>query len=110
MAVQDKSTAGSDYLVSEHLALHPACEIWMASGVTSIHRTKGLANHPHDHTMRVSVVAAVEEIDRLTAELEKKFGERVVAHNMATAGVAILEVFDPAVNKWQGLLHVAKGA
>jgi hydroxymethylpyrimidine pyrophosphatase-like HAD family hydrolase len=42
--------------------------------------------------------------------LEKQFGDRIVFHSIPVLsfGVEVLEVFDPAVNKWQGLLYVAK--
>ena len=41
--------------------------------------------------------------------IEKGFAERVVCQSLFVPSydVEVLEVFDPAVNKWEGILHVA---
>jgi hypothetical protein len=46
---------------------------------------------------------------KLRPQLEEIFGNRIVFHSIAVMsfGVDVLEVFDPEVSKWQGLLHVA---
>src|SRR4029079_17791694 len=51
--------------------------------------------------------AEVQQTDR---ELDALFGERLFCQRLwiPTAGVEVLEIFDPAVNKWQGVLHVAR--
>src|SRR5262249_37168506 len=43
-------------------------------------------------------------------QLSERFGERIVSHSIHVPayGVDVMEVFDPAVNKWQGILHVAR--
>ncbi len=45
----------------------------------------------------------------LSRGLTATFGDRIVFHSVAVPshGVDVLEVFDPTVNKWQGLLTVA---
>ena len=43
-------------------------------------------------------------------ELIERFGERIVCQNLIVPayGVEVLEIFDPAVNKWEGIMHVAR--
>ena len=39
-----------------------------------------------------------------------RFGGRIYCHSLHVPAFAVevLEVFDPAVNKWEGILHVAR--
>src|SRR4030095_3213898 len=43
-------------------------------------------------------------------ELEKRFGDRIFCLRIFVpqASVEVLEIFDPAVNKWEGILHAAR--
>ena len=43
-------------------------------------------------------------------EMQARFGEASVCHNLFVPAydVEVMEVFDPEVNKWQGVLHVAR--
>ncbi len=81
----------------------------MSVATKLVHRVPNLGSYSHEHTVRVGVVATPEDTAKLTPELEQIFGSRIVFHSIAVMsfGVNVLEVFDPAVNKWQGLLHVA---
>ena len=109
LALQDTTTTGVDYLISDGFQLDPGTELWMRIATKLTHRVPNLGTAPHQHTVRVGVVAVPTETARLAKELEKRFGDRIVYHSIAVMsyGVDVLEVFDPAVNKWQGLLHVA---
>jgi Cof subfamily protein (haloacid dehalogenase superfamily) len=109
LALQDTDETGLDYLISENFPLPLAVETWMRVAAKVTHRVPNLGGYPHDHTVRVSVVAEPNETTRLVAQLVELFGSRIVHHSIAlmSFGVNVLEVFDPAVNKWQGLLHVA---
>lgn len=109
LALQDTSTTGVDYLISEQLPLEASTELWMQVAVKVVHRVPNLGTYPHEHTMRVGVVALSSETAKLAKELHAIFGDRIVYHSLPVMafGVDVLEVFDPAVNKWQGLLHVA---
>ncbi len=42
--------------------------------------------------------------------IQDRFGERVICQSLLVPSyeVEVLEVFDPAVNKWEGLLQVAR--
>jgi HAD superfamily hydrolase (TIGR01484 family) len=110
LALQDTVTAGVDYLVTGEAALNAATEMWMGITRATIRRVPRLADHDHAHTIRVGIVAAREDVQRSTLTLAEKFGDRIVHQNLYVPayGVEVLEVFDPAVNKWQGILHVAR--
>jgi len=109
LALQDTSSAGVDYLISDVVPIESPTTTWMEVSKAKIYRVPNLEKYPHEHTIRVGIVAPPEETMRLRPELEKIFGSRIVFHSIAVMsfGVDVLEVFDPAVNKWQGLLHVA---
>jgi hydroxymethylpyrimidine pyrophosphatase-like HAD family hydrolase len=111
LALQDFSITGSDYLISDGLPMDSATDLWMTLTGAVILRRFDLATEPgvHDHTLRISVVAAPAVTAGISAMLTQAFGSRIVFHSIAVGslGVDVLEVFDPAVSKWQGLLTVA---
>ena len=109
LALQDTVVAGVDYLVTGEAPLNAATEAWMRITDASIRRVPRLAEHDHAHTVRVGIVAAREDVERSKAGLEAEFGLNIVQQSLFVPAYAVevLEVFDPAVNKWQGILHVA---
>jgi HAD superfamily hydrolase (TIGR01484 family) len=111
LALQDFSVTGSDYLISDGLPMDSATELWMTLTGAVVHRKSNLATEPgvHDHTLRIGVVAAPAVTAGIGAMLMQAFADRIVFHSIAVGslGVDVLEVFDPAVSKWQGLLTVA---
>jgi Cof subfamily protein (haloacid dehalogenase superfamily) len=109
MALQDTGAAGVDYLITERADIGPALSLWMKLTKAAYHRVPNLAGYDHRHTIRVSVVNEPAMTATLSAGLVETFGDRVVFHSVAVPshGVDVLEVFDPAVNKWNGLLIVA---
>lgn len=111
LALQDTGTAGVDYLVTgEGVTLNEATRLWMKVTQAALHILPQLGSHRHEHTVRVGTVAAPEEIQRVKRELQARFGGRIVVHSLFVPAydVEVLEVFDPAVNKWEGILHVAR--
>lgn len=110
LALQDTGTAGVDYLITADVPLNPATSHWMRVTAAKVHRVPSLADYPHEHTIRVGIVAEPDEVNRVERELAEKFGERIMMMSIRvpTAGVTVLEVFDPAVNKWEGIMHVAR--
>jgi hydroxymethylpyrimidine pyrophosphatase-like HAD family hydrolase len=58
----------------------------------------------------VGIVAPPEEIARVKWSLLEKFQGRILVQSLMVPAYAVevLEVFDPAVNKWEGVLHVAR--
>lgn len=110
MALQDTVAAGVDYLVTGDAALNDATTQWMAITRATVRRVSRLGGHQHAFTIRVGIVAAREDVQASVKSLTEKFGERIVLHSIYVPayGVEVMEVFDPAVNKWQGILHVAR--
>jgi Cof subfamily protein (haloacid dehalogenase superfamily) len=110
LAVQDTRMAGVDYLVSADIPVNAETAQWMKMTKAALRPIPRLGNYSHEHTIRVGIVAEPSETARLQEQLAEKFGERIVMHaiRVPTANVDVLEIFDPAVNKWQGILHVAR--
>jgi Cof subfamily protein (haloacid dehalogenase superfamily) len=110
LALQDTHTAGVDYLASEEFDLHGDTERWLKATQSKLRRVADLAGYPHEHTMRVSIVTNRERGTRVRDELNKAFGDRIVSHNFTSVfnDISVVEAFDPTVNKWQGVMHVAQ--
>jgi HAD superfamily hydrolase (TIGR01484 family) len=109
-ALQDTKTAGVDYLVTGEAELNDATRQWMTVTDAVVHRVPRLAGHSHEHTVRVGIVAAKDAVAEARKGLLDRFGEAIVCHSLFVPAfdVEVMEVFDPAVNKWQGVLHVAR--
>jgi Cof subfamily protein (haloacid dehalogenase superfamily) len=109
LALQDTHTAGVDYLASEEFDLHGETERWLKATHSKLRRVAQLAGYTHEHTMRVSVVTSRERGTLVRGELNKAFGDRIVSHNFTSMfnDISVVEAFDPSVNKWQGVMHVA---
>ncbi len=110
LALQDTGATGVDYLVSGDVPLNAPTEQWMQVTRAVVHRVSRLGIYPHEHTMRVGIVDESREIQRLRQLVDERFGDRVICQNLGLPvhGLEVLEVFDPAVNKWEGVLHVAR--
>lgn len=110
LALQDASTAGSDYLVSGNVELNLATRQWMAVTAATVVQAGALREHAHPHTIRVGIVAAPDKIAQAKWSLLEHFQGRILVQSLFVPAydVEVLEVFDPAVNKWQGILHVAR--
>jgi Cof subfamily protein (haloacid dehalogenase superfamily) len=111
LALQDTHKAGGiDYFATAGKVLNEAERIWREVTQTVVHDVASLADWPHDHTIRVGIVAAPAEVTEAERQLVERFGSRIVSHNIHVPayGVDVLEIFDPAVNKWEGILHVAR--
>src|SRR3954467_4419625 len=110
LALQDTSGAGVDYLITGDLPMNRETERWMALTKAKLELVPRLADHAHQHTIRLSIVAPPPEALKVQMPLEAKFAERIFGLAIAVpqAGVEVYEVFDPAVNKWEGIMHVAR--
>jgi HAD superfamily hydrolase (TIGR01484 family) len=109
LALQDTETAGCDYLVTGQAELNDATVQWMGVTRATVRRVPRLADHNHGHTVRVGIVAPREAVQHSARTLAAAFGGRIVQQSLYVPSyrVEVLEIFDPAVNKWQGILHVA---
>lgn len=110
LAVQDHSTGGYDYLISAGVPVNAETAHWMKVNSASHLLVERLGEHAHQHTIRMGIVAPPAEVARVKQALEKRYSDRIVLLNLAvpSAGVEVLEVFDPAVNKWEGIQHIAR--
>jgi hypothetical protein len=110
LALQDTGAAGVDYLVTGDLPLNEATTQWMGLTEAAVRRVARLADHTHEHTVRVGIVAPRDAVKHCMRLLDAAFGDRIVQQDLAVPayGVEVLEVFDVAVNKWEGILHVAR--
>src|SRR5688572_23927705 len=110
LALQDTAEAGMDYLVTADVELNDATRHWMRVTTAKVHAVHDLPHHPHDHTIRVGLVAPPEHVRHVHKALKERFGGRIVCQNLYVPAYAVevLEVFDPSVNKWEGILHVAR--
>lgn len=110
MALHDLGERGLEYLISTHAPLNAATQAWMDVTRAKLRRLPSLADHPHDGTVRLGICAEPGEVRKIKLLLEDRFGDRLLCQNLMvpTYGVEVLEIFDPAVNKWEGVLHVAR--
>jgi Cof subfamily protein (haloacid dehalogenase superfamily) len=109
LALQDHDRACADYIATSDVELNKATSDWMALTSATIERVGSVARHPHPCTIRVGLVAAHDETARIEKAIVERFGGRVIVHSLYVPAydVEVLEVFDPAVSKWQGVLHIA---
>jgi len=109
-ALQDTGRTGVDYLISDNIPQTFATQQWLNATQCTVHHRSDLATADHEHTMRLSIVATQEQIDEAMEKLTARFGSRIVTHNIVVPAfdLQLLEIFDPAVNKWEGILHVAR--
>ena len=110
LALQDTGEAGVDYLVTADLPLNRETAQWMERTSALVQRVTTLGAYHHDHTIRVGICADPAYVAEVKGSLLERFGDRILCHNLnvPSAGVEVLEIFDPAVNKWEGVLHVAR--
>jgi Cof subfamily protein (haloacid dehalogenase superfamily) len=110
LALQDHTLAGVDYLITGDIDTNAETKHWMNLTRASKRLVPRLAENDHEHTIRLSIVAVSAEVERIRDEIDRRFAERVFGLSIRVphAGVDVYEVFDPAVNKWEGILHVAR--
>jgi 5-amino-6-(5-phospho-D-ribitylamino)uracil phosphatase len=102
--------ADVDYLVTERGPLDAATQKWIELTRTNLRRSSELAAaSSHGHTVRISMVSSAERVNRCLKELGEAFGPRLACHELLIPSTQtyVLEVFDPVVNKWHGVRHVA---
>jgi 5-amino-6-(5-phospho-D-ribitylamino)uracil phosphatase len=110
LALQETAAAGVDYLVSDEVPVNAETMHWMSVTSASVHHVSRLSEYSHEHTLRLGIVAEPTEVKVVHEQLLTQFGERIFCHSIYVpmAKVQVLEIFDPAVNKWEGILHVAR--
>ena len=109
IAFTDRAETGVDYLIGGDRPLHRAIGVWLEISGQRLVRHPTLTTIDHGKTLRVSCVADFADAARVRKIVAERFGGRVYLHSIVVTSeqAEILELFDPAVNKWQGLLRVA---
>ncbi len=110
LALQDPTQAGLDYLISKNIPLRPASKSWMDAVKMNINFVPNLGQYRHEHTLRVGLCCESEEAQAILETLHAKFGNRTMMHRLKVPGsnCEVLEVFDPAVSKWEGISFVIR--
>jgi hypothetical protein len=110
LALQDTLAAGFDYVVTADVELNQATHHWMHLTAAKVVRAASLSRHEHVHTIRLGIVAMPDEVRRVRNLLSGRFEGRIVCQSLfvPAQSVEVLEIFDPAVNKWEGVLHIAR--
>jgi Cof subfamily protein (haloacid dehalogenase superfamily) len=110
LALQDTNLAGVDYLVSDGIEMNLSMRQWLEFTQATVRRMRDLGRGGHEFTVRVGIVASPEDIDQVREVLDTRFAGRLFYHSIFVPAqkVQVLETFDPSVNKWEGVLHVAR--
>ena len=110
LALQDTEVAGFDYLISHAIEPNEATRKWLSATRATVQWADDLPTRSHHHTLRIGIVAEANAVREANDELSEKFGPRIVSHciQVPPSSLAVLEIFDPAVNKWQGVMRVAR--
>lgn len=109
LALQDTCETGVDYLISQNLPVRPATRNWMAFMKMAVQYVPSLGAFNHRHTLRIGICCDTPEVDALMPMLQQRFANRTMLHSLHVPGMAceVVEIFDPAVNKWEGIRYVA---
>ena len=110
LAMVDICEQGVDYLITGAIAIHPATNRWLSRLNMSVRYVPSLGSHQHDSTLRVAICCSIGDSASLMPVLRQHYGHRTMLHNLLVPGMdcEVLEVFDPAVNKWAAVSHIAK--
>jgi Cof subfamily protein (haloacid dehalogenase superfamily) len=108
-ALQDRAHSDVDYLISGNIPMAPEAQLWMQVAGATTRPVADLGAYLHDDTIRVSTAGTPPVMTRLLADINGAFGARIQSHTVGLHALAtdVMEVFDPAVDKWQGILKVA---
>lgn len=110
LALQDRSDAGVDYLVTDGIELDAHLVKWLSHTPTKIQRVSDLPTRDHAHTIRIGAVISDANARAIHQLLDDKYAGRAFYHSIRVQshGVEVIEVFDPSVNKWEGISQVAR--
>jgi 5-amino-6-(5-phospho-D-ribitylamino)uracil phosphatase len=110
LALQDTGQTGVDYYATAGVQMNEATLRWMEVTTAKVRPMPNLSEYSHEHTIRVGIVAAPNEVVRVKQIVKQRLGERVLCQILYVPAYAVevMEVFDPAVNKWEGVLHAAR--
>lgn len=110
LAMVDIREHGVDYYITASIATHPATLRWLKRLKMDVQYVPSLATFDHAHTLRVGICCSVGDSLRVVPVLHEQYGQRAMMHHLLVPGMdcEVLELFDPAVNKWSGVQYIAK--
>lgn len=110
LALQDTGHTGLDYLITGEIPVFDATVKWLASLKMNVEYFPRLALHPHPHTLRVGICCSTRDAAPVLEQLQARFGDRTMMHCLLVPGSnsEVVEVFDPAVSKWEGIRFIAR--
>lgn len=110
MVYQTGAHGDADWLISAEFPMPAGVAQWLKRFGSSHRRAAHLESATHAFTVRISSDDTIEKCDRLAAQLLDRFGPRIYLHQITvpSVGIEVIEVFDAAVDKWRGLLEVAR--
>lgn len=110
LALQDTCATGVDYLLTGSIPLRAASADWMKAVKMDIRFVPTLGDYLHEHTLRVGICCESREADLIFEQLQQRFANRTMMHRLRVPGSSseVLEVFDPAVSKWEGISFVIR--
>ena len=114
LVFRDANLVGHDYLVTGRGSLTPNTEWWFQATQAKVQFQRDITLDDLHHTLRVGIVAAVSQMNRVTAALRDKFTGRIVMQSFQAVqmpdpaeSMHVLEVFGWGVDKWRGLRWLA---
>lgn len=119
LLLKDSEAAGYDYLAVGDAPYHAATSWWFDELGIRVREVRHPDDDPHpEHSIRLGIVTTPDEMYATAARIRERCGDRaLVQHFPAVSGdtdggpdvtIEILEVFDPAVNKWNGIAWIAE--
>ena len=114
LVFRDRDQVGHDYLITGSCELVGNSSWWFSVTDTITHTQYPLTPEDLHGVLRVGMVATGERYASMTGEIEKAFGDRILAQHFIGIqmpedmdSVYILEVFAGGVDKWQGITNLA---
>ncbi len=109
LVYQDRKTAGHDFILGP-ASIPEVLMDWYRRHEAQVRKVDDLAEVDHAETLRIGTLGPAPLIAAVEAALEARFGERLFFHRirLGETGAELLEIFDPSVNKWAGIQHVAE--
>ena len=116
LVYRDAERAGHDYLVTGIGELPENARWWFELTGALVHEQRGPWHGKElHHVLRVGLVAGGERVAAVRARVAGAFGERVLVHSFEALhrpdpreSVHVLEVFAAGVDKWRGVMWVAR--
>lgn len=110
LVLQDTASVGVDYLITADVPLNPQLRKWLELTEARVDFVRDLSTRSHEHTVRVGMVCESDAATIARKLLDEQYAGRVFHHSIFVPAyrTEVIEAFDPSVNKWEGILHVAR--